>query len=255
MIKIENNPSFNIIIVGTGGTGSHLVSFLSQLIGNNDTYKVKHNITLIDGDIVEEKNLRTQKFLPEDVGRLKAEVLADRYSGVFGIDIGYIDKYIESENDIKKLLEYKGTSHYNIIVSCVDNNKARRIIDNVFNDKNVRNTIYIDTGNSSGQDELVGQTVVGYKAFTQTVLPSVSTYFPEMLKDEEPTETISCAEAMVRNIQNIGANITSACNTFNILNNIIGFNQITSDLVIFNATNLSTENMAINVENIAKNVA
>lgn len=254
MIKL-NNPSYNIIVVGVGGTGSHLVSFLAQLIGNNQDYANKHKIILIDGDIVEEKNLKTQKFLQEDIGKSKAEALADRYSSVFKLDIQYMDRYLTDETDLKNII-----TRNTIIVSCVDNNKARKIIDNAFNstlpDNRYsyaydRELIYIDTGNTSGEDELVGQTVVAYKKGKDIILPSVSTYFPAILEEQDTIITTpSCGEVINTNIQNIGANITSACTTFNILNNIIGFNQITSDLTLFNATQLTSNNMKLNINNV-----
>lgn len=246
MIKLKKDLSYNIVVVGVGGTGSHLVSFLSQMIGNNEFYKKHNKITLVDADIVEEKNLRTQKFLLRDVGQNKAEVLSDRYQAVFNMDISYMDKFIEKESDIERLMSKE---HVNIIVSCVDNNKARKIIDDFFNSINaiLYNIIYIDTGNSSGAEELTGQTVIGYRETTKIKLPSVSTYFPQMLQEEnEPEPVASCGEEMLHNIQNIGANITSACTVFNILNSIIAFNVIPGDLFMFNASKIESQNMQIN---------
>jgi len=243
MIRLKKDNSYNIIVVGTGGTGSHFTSFLSQLIGNNKIYKKNYKVTLIDGDEVEEHNLRTQKFLPEDIGKLKAEVLADRYSSVFDMSIGYIDRYIESESDLTNLFE-GSFGDVNIIVSCVDNNKARRIIDKVFNKNKRYNIIYIDTGNSSGSDELHGQTIVGYNEGGKIKLPSVSSYFP--LDDEEEEPAPSCGEVITRNIQNIGANITSACTVFNIVNSIVSFGSIPGDLFTFNATSIEASSMKIN---------
>lgn len=253
MIKLKEDVSYNIIIVGVGGTGSHLTSFLAQLIGNNANFKRKHNIILVDEDTVEEKNLRTQKFLESDVGMNKAEVLSDRYSSVFDLNIKYVDKFISNKDDIVKLTrQHHFLTMHNIIVSCVDNNAARKVLDDFFNDNEMTmycgELIYIDAGNSSGADELTGQAVVGYRNNRKVILPSVSTYFPQMLKEEpEVISTASCGEEMLHNIQNIGANITSACTIFNILNNIIGFNQIPGDLFMFNATNVESESLKINI--------
>lgn len=251
MIKLNQHMAFNIIIVGVGGTGSHLVSFLSQLIGNNEEFRSNHRVILVDQDLVEEKNLRTQKFLASDVGRNKAEVLAERYQAVFGMDISYVDKFITCQEDIDRLMS---TTHVNIVVSCVDNNKARRVIDEYFNNPEYfrhyiyKQIIYIDTGNSSGAEELTGQTVVGYRKSSEIILPSVSTYFPQMLQDEiEPEPVASCGEEMLHNIQNIGANITSACTVFNLLNSIIAFRQVPGDLFMFNASRIETESLKVNM--------
>lgn len=247
MINLEKGNSYKIIIVGVGGTGSHLVSFLAQLIGNNKFYQRNHEIVLVDEDTVEEKNLRTQKFLENDIGKNKAEVLADRYESVFAAEVSYVDSFIRNTNDIIKLLA-KDDYTTNVVISCVDNNKARKIMDSFFNSKEAytfKDLIYIDTGNSSGAEELTGQTVVAYRKNDQVILPSVSAYFPQVLQEEEPEQTVSCGEIMNISIQNIGANITSACNVFNILNNIIGFHRITSDLVTFNASQIETNNMKL----------
>lgn len=247
-IKLNKDNSYNILIIGVGGTGSHLISFLAQMIGNNLVYKNQHRIVLVDGDEVESKNLRTQKFLPNDVGLKKAEVLSERYENVFGMNISYVDRYITCKEDLIRLLN-KDEKVTNLIVSCVDNNKARAIIDDLFNSKEMflyGETIIIDTGNSSGSEELTGQTVVAYRDSNIVKLPSVSTYFPQVLRDEPETVPVaSCGQELLSNIQNIGANITSACTVFNILNNIISFNTIPGDLFMFNANKVEVESMLI----------
>ena len=248
MININSKyNNYNIIIVGLGGTGSHLISFLSQLIGNRKD-KELFKITLIDDDIVETKNVKNQKFLLKDVGRSKVEVLSCRYNSIYKLNIQYCTKRIEEENDIQTLLD---CSSINIIVSCVDNNKTRHIIDNVFNygSKN-RTVIYIDTGNSGSEGDFTGQTVVGYKTNTQIILPSVGNYFEEIEKEEEDIEEASCGEVLPNQIQNISANITSAVNVFNIMNIIITFNKIPADLVLFNATKITTNNMKLYDKNL-----
>ena len=132
-LLINKYKEYNILIVGVGGTGSHLISFLSQLIGNRKD-KALFDITLIDKDHVEEKNLTTQKFLYEDITKNKAEVLSERYNAVYDLNIKYIDKFIENKDDLISLL---CEDKQNIIISCVDNNKARAIIDTVFNQPKV----------------------------------------------------------------------------------------------------------------------
>ena len=241
MINLLSNKykEYNILIVGVGGTGSHLISFLSQLIGNRKD-KALFDITLIDKDHVEEKNLTTQKFLYEDITKNKAEVLSERYNAVYDLNIKYIDKFIENKDDLISLL---CEDKQNIIISCVDNNKARAIIDTVFNQSKVYKLIYIDTGNNSGSDIINGQTIVGFKEYNKILLPSVGKYYPQIYEEEKEDNTLSCSEAAALNIQNIGANITSAATVFNILNNIISFKRIPADFVLFDASNITTQNM------------
>lgn len=241
MINLYKDNNYKIIVVGVGGTGSHLTSFLTHLIGNDENLKLKSSILLIDGDQVEAKNCKNQKFLLSDVGKNKAETLSDRYSSVYDMEISYIDKYLNNFKDLDNVIFSLSKYDIPIIVSCVDNNKARIIIDNYFNEYKNR-MIYIDTGNSGSEGELIGQTVIAYRDNNGVVLPSVSKYFT---LDEKEEKTPSCGEILLKNIQNIGANITSATTVFNILNNIISFNTITGDVFTFNASQVETRSLKI----------
>jgi hypothetical protein len=64
-------------LIGCGGGGSHLLPDLVRLVPSDE-------IVVIDGDTLEEKNLDRQLFDSKDVGRNKAEALADRYGLVSG---------------------------------------------------------------------------------------------------------------------------------------------------------------------------
>ena len=67
----------HIVMIGCGGTGGHIAPHLYRLL-----YSVFRPSTVIlcDGDLVEKKNLVRQNFVSCDLGRNKAEVLAERYS-------------------------------------------------------------------------------------------------------------------------------------------------------------------------------
>ena len=43
----------------------------------------EHKITLIDGDIIESKNLKNQKFSYFDVSQPKSKVLCERYQTIY----------------------------------------------------------------------------------------------------------------------------------------------------------------------------
>ncbi len=65
-----------IYIIGCGGVGSWLLPKLVKLIAAKSS---PSGITLIDGDTLERKNLDRQLFDERDIGRNKAEALADKY--------------------------------------------------------------------------------------------------------------------------------------------------------------------------------
>lgn len=71
----ERLAAASVLIAGAGNIGSHLAPQLARAgIGR---------IRLVDRDRVEARNLATQAFRPEDVGRFKAEVLAERLREMF----------------------------------------------------------------------------------------------------------------------------------------------------------------------------
>jgi adenylyltransferase/sulfurtransferase len=65
----------SVVVAGAGNIGSHLAPLLLR--------SGVALLRLIDRDHVEAKNLRNQDYRPEDVGRPKAAVLAERIQGQF----------------------------------------------------------------------------------------------------------------------------------------------------------------------------
>lgn len=71
----ERLRSATVVLCGAGNIGSHLAPLLARA-------GVSH-LLIVDRDMVEEKNLRNQAYRPEDVGRPKADVLAERTRGQY----------------------------------------------------------------------------------------------------------------------------------------------------------------------------
>ena len=112
----------HIVMVGCGGTGGHIAPHLYRLL-----YAVFRPSTVIlcDGDLVEKNNLVRQNFVSCDLGRNKAEVLAERYSAAFGMACRYMPRYIESEDELRRLLQPEWKDALVILLGCVDNNRSR----------------------------------------------------------------------------------------------------------------------------------
>ena len=94
-----------IYVIGTGGVGSWLAPSLALLTS-------PQQLVLIDADILEEKNLDRQLFKPEDLGRSKAEALAERY-GCNHINAWFSEGLMEFNED-------------DWLIVCVDNHMARK---------------------------------------------------------------------------------------------------------------------------------
>lgn len=73
------------VVVGCGGTGSILAEGLANMVAG---YKKNARMVLVDHDLVEEKNVFRQNFMPSEIGQNKAEALAFRLNLRFGLDIG-----------------------------------------------------------------------------------------------------------------------------------------------------------------------
>lgn len=223
-MKFSKTRPVKIVQLGAGGTGGHIAPHLYRLLYSLDR-PVQYIIC--DGDVVEEKNLVRQNFTPADLGENKAQVLAERYSTVFGMETEYFPDFVEAEDHLKELLTPKRWnvgSYYHgryitemvILLGAVDNNKSRQLCHQVFHQ--AKELIYIDSGNG----EFTGQVVCGVRRGGKTYYPPIGTVYPDVLEetDKFPTE-LSCAEVSVSAPQSMAANITAATVVVDMVYNIL----------------------------------
>ena len=224
-----------ILILGAGGTGGHVAPHLYRLI---HTLKRYTKVIICDGDLVEEKNLVRQNFIFADLGKNKAQVLAERYASAFGLEVSYIPEFIEDENRLAELVKpdiyqvspysYKKEEGLSILVGCVDNNKSRQLCHKVF--KAASNLVYIDSGNG----EHTGQVVCGIRRKGRTYYRPIGDIYPDVLleTDKFPTQ-LSCAEAAVSAPQSIVANIMAATAVVSYIYNILVLGSVEVRSVTF----------------------
>ncbi len=164
---------YNIIQFGVGGTGCHLTHFLAPYTQQRDDIK---KYTLVDGDIVEEKNLFRQNFIPQHVGYYKSEVIGQIYN------LPYITEYVKKKN-IKRFFDKDAI---NIVIGCVDTVKCRLMVDD-FIKKNMDKypCVYIDGGNMDN----TGQVII--YDYINNMGQDISEFFQNK---EYLDKTISCSE-------------------------------------------------------------
>ncbi len=228
-MRFSKTRPVKIVMLGAGGTGGHIAPHLYRLL-----YALDRPVRFIicDGDVVEEKNLVRQNFIPADLGENKAQALAERYSKVFGMETGYVPEFIESEERLHQLLEpqWYRTGPYSmehvqemvLLIGAVDNNKSRQLCHRAF--CQTQELIYIDSGNG----EYSGQVVCGVRRGGRTIYPPVGKVYPDVLEetDKFPTE-LPCAEASVSEPQSIAANITAATAVVDMVYNILAVGEST----------------------------
>jgi hypothetical protein len=81
-------------IIGCGGVSSYFIPSFLRTLKHTQVRSLRGQVCLVDGDTLEEKNLKRQHFLPEDVGAPKVEALQRVYSGVYDkieTHFGFVD--------------------------------------------------------------------------------------------------------------------------------------------------------------------
>lgn len=222
-IRVVDPSRTRLVLIGVGGTGGYCLQQATRLIyALKEQGRVVPSVLLIDGDTVEERNLLRQYFLPQDIGRNKASVLAERYSRAYGLDIAAYPEYLTEETNLKAI----GIVDGSIVIGAVDNGSTRRILHDKLHE--LEHVVYIDAGNSavtvpedpehvdryllskvknSGWE---GQVVVGVRTHGEDVLPFPGVVFPDLIEEDKLPMDTSCGEVGVSNPQRLMTNLMAA---------------------------------------------
>jgi threonine dehydrogenase-like Zn-dependent dehydrogenase len=120
--QLGEGGSMNIVIVGVGALGSHLVQFL------RNTEAV---LTIIDFDRVERHNVASQFHGKGSIGKMKANALKQAMQFFYGTKIvAQTSKVVE--NNVEQLL---GSA--DLVIDCLDNGEGRRVIQDFVKDKGI----------------------------------------------------------------------------------------------------------------------
>ena len=195
-----------IVVVGLGGTGSHVARNLARLLYHRQQNRqFIPDVLFVDPDVIEPSNIGRQLFVPAELNQPKAQVLARRYNFAFGLSISAVCEPLDAQKHIP---------HGAIVCGCVDNHHARREI------ASASRCTWIDAGNEFAY----GQVVIGNSGDWQTVftgldrardrrstaLPHAGLLFPSLLEpDPEPSlpePDLSCAERVVQGDQHLYIN-------------------------------------------------
>ncbi|NRD81049.1 ThiF family adenylyltransferase [Bacillus sp. BRMEA1] len=253
-----------IVQVGTGATGSNVVSHIAQLLS---IFQIRGQYLIADPDIVEPHNLLNQLFLEGEVGKKKADVLARRYRAAYQVDIAsYSKDYIE---DVESLMQLFNTDYLRIghsydtlylpiIIGCVDNNYSRQIMHQFF--EKAGRCLYLDVGSEAAivpadypnrpkqewtEEELdtfnstgwSGQVVCGLKMDGQTILKAVAEMFPDILadKDEIAPSQVACSNIVAREPQRLIVNKMAALAVTTYINELFETGTISNHMTFFHA--------------------
>lgn len=197
---ILNPPhELTVAVIGCGGTGSQVLTSLGRM--NYALQQLGHpglQVAAYDADIVTEANCGRQLFSEQEIGHNKAECLVTKLNMFFGTRWDCVQEM------------YNGNSPTaNIVISCVDTVKARKMIAQRLREGNLysENRVYywMDFGNTTNS----GQVVLGTagrkveqpkgKRGCVAILPSVNDLFDlSQLNDRSSGPSCSLAQALTR---------------------------------------------------------
>lgn len=112
----RNINNTKILIVGLGGIGSQLTELIVPAL---EISGLQVEVNLMDGDVVEQKNLAHQRFTNTDLNQPKVTALSKRHSTYENV------KVIPHVNNLTSIGQLDG---YDIIVVAVDREKPRNIV-------------------------------------------------------------------------------------------------------------------------------
>jgi molybdopterin/thiamine biosynthesis adenylyltransferase len=182
-----------VIMVGAGGTGSHLFHPLIQYLGSAGDAMVH----IYDEDHVTPENLERQLFYSHEVGQNKAMALAARFpENAIGHSV-----FIGFKN-VDKIIQEGDT-----VLICADNMAVRRLINR--RAKTLQDILVINGGN----EEHSASVQVFLREGGHNITPPLDFYSPEFFLNDGPDRsTLSCAQLarLPGGGQTVVANATAA---------------------------------------------
>lgn len=231
-----------IVLAGCGGIGVWTAMHIARLMNVMYESNKGVNFTLIDPDIVEEKNLGRQWFCPSEVGRPKAVTVAERLGRAFGLNtMAVVDEYHE---------RFLYGADLTVLVGCVDegpggNASGRRALSETLRHNpaetgpgslpsfwwldcgNNRDAGRVLLGSASTKEQVRGAFDVGSKRCA--ALPGPGLQYPSLLvprRELEGDRDMSCAELAVINLQSLNINAAIAVQAADMLTRLL----VTKDL-------------------------
>ena len=211
-VILEPKDTFNIILVGCGGTGGYIAETIARIAWDLKQTAKTLTAIFVDHDTVEEKNIGRQRFVPAELGINKAACLANRYNLAFGLNIRAVERPFHA--GMIDELGIRLLPHNSLIIGAVDNAEARQQMANAVEEKNGR-LWALDAGNALhngnvyiGNITLLSQLNLNDEMKLVSGFPSPYVQNPALLKPEQKKKrkTGSCAALIQRREQSLVVN-------------------------------------------------
>ncbi|MCP9496557.1 MAG: ThiF family adenylyltransferase [Pyrinomonadaceae bacterium MAG19_C2-C3] len=104
---VRRAPSIDFFLVGAGGTGGWVAPQIFRLARALNDAGRNTQVIIIDHDRVEAKNVGRSNFAYAEIGRYKAQTLAERFGATWGVRAGFVIERF----DASVIKEASGTSN------------------------------------------------------------------------------------------------------------------------------------------------
>lgn len=253
-----------LALVGCGGTGSWLapaVVRIGRLLKEKAGKRV--NLTFIDPDHVEAKNVYRQNFCEAEIGRNKAETLAFRYGLAWGMEIAAFAVGFDKE----MLGGWNSSDHLTVLIGCVDNTAGRSKLEKAVQENTYKPRWWLDCGNSQASGQaLLGCggkrpadpfQLPGYCSWLP--LPSVQhpdlTAIPAMIQTDERNLELgemSCADLAMMDSQGLAVNQRMAAEAADMLTRMLLTRDLTRLATYFDLASGSARSRYITRDEVMK---
>jgi len=201
----------NLILVGVGGTGSHLAACLARLAVHARRKGIGVGLTFVDPDVVDERVIGRQNFCFAELGYNKAATMAFRLNAAFALEIGIIPDGFRPEMTTRR----SGPAGSTLLVGAVDNERARQEMAKAVLRAGSR-LWWLDVGNARWNGQCLignlpeGQDVKLDRFGLCTGLPAPHVQEPALLEPEPDETSLSCADLVLREEQSLFVNQAAA---------------------------------------------
>lgn len=194
-LKFDPFGLLHIAVVGAGGTGSHLVTLLTEVqkgviaLGGAGLH-----VTVYDDDAVSYTNTIRQNYGHQEIGRNKAVTLMTRVNLACSLTWTAVPARFTATR-LPPSVRPHGAQCPHVLFTCVDTNAARREIGQAFLQSGVG--YWIDTGNAQASGQVILSEPQGVRGKPR--LPTPLEEYADLLSvDEEDTPSCSALESLTR---------------------------------------------------------
>lgn len=194
-LKFDPFGLLHIAVVGAGGTGSHLVTLLTEVHkGIVALGGAGLQVTVYDDDEVSYTNTIRQNYGHQEIGRNKAVTLMTRVNLACSLTWTAVPARFTAAQLPASVRSY-GPQCPHVLFTCVDTNAARREIGQAFLSSSAG--YWIDTGNAQATGQVILSEPQGVRGKPR--LPTPLEEYADLLSvDEEDTPSCSALESLTR---------------------------------------------------------